>query len=119
MNEVIKKSGLSAGWHLGAVVLVVVAAFSLGGASVALGGSPLPTCKEQSSAGDEYCKPAKVVAGTSGGNSGSGSYTPPSTGSASGGTLPFTGVSLIWPAIAAIVLVSLGLALRRHERTKS
>ena len=116
MNGVIKKSRVRTCWRLGGAVLIVVAAFSLGSAGIALGGSPPPTCTGTSSADDEYCTPPKVVADKTGGNSGGGTFTPPSATSAAGEALPFTGVSLIWPAIGAIVLVSLGLGLRRYER---
>lgn len=114
MNAVIKKSRVGARWRLGGAVLVVAAAFGLGGAGIALG-SPPPKCEKKSSASNQYCDPT-VVVGQSSGNAGGGSFTPPSKSSAAGGALPFTGVSLIWPAIAAIALVSLGLGLRRHER---
>jgi hypothetical protein len=113
MNAVTKKSSIGARWRLGSVVLIVFAALSLGSAGIAFGGSTPPTCKH-SSASDEYCKPAKVVAGASAGSS--GSFAPPSK---TGGTLPFTGMSLIWPAIGAVALVSLGVGLRRYERKNS
>lgn len=115
MNAVINKRMLSGRWRLGGAVLIIVAAFSLGGAGIALGARSSDV--GSSSASDEYPlppPPPKVVAaktGTSG-----GTYKPPTATTASKGTLPFTGVSLIWPAVAAVVLVGLGLGLRRHER---
>jgi hypothetical protein len=39
--------------------------------------------------------------------------------SASGGTLPFTGISLGVTVLLALLLVSLGLALRRRANRKS
>jgi len=41
---------------------------------------------------------------------------PKSSASGSAGTLPFTGLSLLGTAVVSIVLVGLGLALRRRER---
>ena len=111
MNTDIKKSRPGAWLLFAGAVLVVVAVFSLGGPSIALGASP-STSQGTSSAGDQYGKPAGTDTGTAGG----GKSTPPSAGSGGGGTLPFTGVSLIWPAVAAVALVGLGLGLRRHER---
>ena len=111
MNADIKKSRPHAWLLFAGAVLVVAAMFSLGGPSIALGASPAKS-QGTSAAGDQYGKPA----GTAAGNSGGGSSTPPPASSATGGTLPFTGVSLIWPAVAAVALVGLGLGLRRHER---
>jgi hypothetical protein len=112
-------SRLGARWRIGgAAVVVIVAVFSLCGTSIALGASSSKqqvkassTSHGTSAASDEYAKSAKGVAGASGGGS-----TPPPTSGPSSETLPFTGVSLIWPAVAAIALVALGLGLRRHDR---
>jgi len=41
--------------------------------------------------------------------------TPPTT-AASGQTLPFTGISLLGTLVASLILVSVGLVLRRRER---
>ena len=106
-------------FRLGGAMLVVVASLGLVGTGTALGASPSASHRT-SAASDQYvksanyAKPAKIVAGQAGNSSSGGSA--PSTGTASSGTLPFTGVSLIWPAVAAVALVGLGLGLRRHER---
>lgn len=89
--------------RLGCTVMVF-AAFGAGGAGVALGATG-------SAASDQYKKPAKVEVANA-----SESLTPPTpAATTSSGTLPFTGVSLIWPAVGAVVLVGLGLGLRRRE----
>ena len=95
--------------------MFVVAAIGFVGPGAALGATP--TTKGTSAASDQYDKPANAVAGTTGGSSsgGGGSYEPP-VAAATSGTLPFTGASLVWPAVGAFALVGLGLALRRHER---
>jgi hypothetical protein len=116
MNAAMKKSSFGARLRLGGAVLILAAAFSLGTAGIAFGAKPLPTCKGTSSASHQYCTPKTVVAGTSAGSASGGNSAPPSN---TGGTLPFTGMSLIWPAIGAIALVSLGLGLRRYERKNS
>lgn len=111
MNADIKTSRPGSWLLFASAVVVVVAAFSLSGPGIALGASQ-PSSQGTSAAGDQYDKPAKVAASSStGGNS-----NPPPAGTTSGGTLPFTGISLIWPAVAAFALVGFGLALRRHER---
>jgi hypothetical protein len=111
MNADIKTSRSGGWWLFASAVVVVVAVFSLSGPGIALGASQ-PSSQGTSAASDQYAKPAKVAASSSpGGNS-----TPPPASTATGGTLPFTGVSLIWPAVAAFALVGFGLALRRHER---
>ena len=102
-------------WHVRGAVLIAVAAFGLGGAGVALGAAPA-TSHGTSAASDQYDRPATNVAGQTAGKPSSGSLTPPSVSTSSGGTLPFTGVSLIWSAVAAVGLVGLGLGLRRYER---
>lgn len=102
-------------WRLSGAVVIVVAAIGIAAPGVAVGATGT-TNHGTSAASDQYDKPAKEVAGTSGGNSsGGGSFTPPSATSSSG-TLPFTGVSLIWPAVGAFALLGLGVAVRRHER---
>lgn len=111
MNADIKTTRPGAWLLFASAVVVVVAVFSLSGPGIALGASQ-PSGQSTSAAGDQYNKPAKVAAS----NTGSGSSTPPPASTSTGGTLPFTGVSLIWPAVAAFALVGFGLALRRHER---
>ena len=102
-------------WRLSGAVVIVVAAIGIAAPGVAVGATGT-TVHGTSAASDQYDKPAKEVAGTSGGNSsGGGSFTPPSATSSSG-TRPITGVSLIWPAVGAFALLGLGVAVRRHER---
>ena len=116
MNTVMWGNTLGARWRLGGGLLIVVAALTVACPGIALGATST-TSQGTSAASDQYAKPAKEVAGTSGSSSGGGgSYMPPAATSSSGGTLPFTGVSLIWPAVAAFALVGLGVGLRRHER---
>ena len=117
MNAGMKKPTSGARWRFAGAVVIIVASFSLGGASIALGAAP-SISQGTSAASNQYVHPkpkpkppTTVVAGAS-----SSSGSSPAN---AGATLPFTGVSLIWPAIAAIVLVSLGLGLRRHERKNS
>jgi hypothetical protein len=116
MNAVIKRGLPSARLRFGVVLLIVVAAIGLVGPGMALAATST-TSHGTSAASDQYDKPAKGVKGTTGTSSGGGgSYTPPAATSSSGGTLPFTGMSLIWPALAAVALVGLGVGLRRHDR---
>lgn len=106
--------------RVGFVALVVIA-FGIGGAGIALGASQTPN-QATSAARDQYYKPPKnvvkppktIVVGETTGSPSQPAYTPPVA--ATSGTLPFTGVSLLWPAIAAVMLVGLGLVIRRHER---
>lgn len=114
MNADIKRSRRGARLLFAGAALIVVAVFGLGGPSIALGASS-STSPGTSSAGDQYAKPAVTVAGISS----SGGSNPPPANSAAGGALPFTGVSLIWPALAAVALVGLGISLRRYERKNS
>jgi len=78
----------------------------------------------RSSAASQYpstpSKPAKPH------TKGHQTFTPPkaavlpkSSASASAGTLPFTGLSLLGTVIVSLVLVGLGLLLRRRERRAS
>jgi hypothetical protein len=114
MNIIINKVFPKTRWRLVGAALIVVAAIGVAGPGIAMGATST-TSHGTSAASDQYHKhryhkPAKTVAGTS------ASYKPPVVSSTSSGTLPFTGISLIWPAVAAFALVGLGLALRRHDR---
>jgi hypothetical protein len=99
-------------WKVVGAMLVVAIGFALPGVALAAGSTG---SNGGSAASDQYDKPAKAVAAASGGSTG-GSYKPPVATPASTGTLPFTGMSLIWPAVAAVGLIGLGVALRRHDR---
>ena len=117
MNAVIRNPASGARWRLAGAVLIIVAAFSLGGGEHrprrnAARAHRLPVTStsirsRSRDAADRRSLLAHPVAPA------------PARPANAGATLPFTGVSLIWPAIAAIVLVSLGLGLRRHERKNS
>jgi len=115
MNTITAANRGRARLRLSGAIVIVVAAIGIAAPGVAVGATGT-TNHGTSAASDQYDKPAKEVAGTSGGTSGGGSFTPPSAPSSSSGTLPFTGVSLIWPAVGAFALLGLGVAVRRHER---
>jgi hypothetical protein len=108
------------------VVLVVGTFLSFGGAAYAAAGQTVSSQKSAASAGtssasDEYGTQAvATVPPTS-----SGSTSPGSTSSVAGatasappaqsGTLPFTGVGLGSTVVLSLLLVSLGVYLRRRE----
>src|SRR6476469_5681787 len=92
-------------------VLFIVATIGVAGPGGALAAAP-STTHGTSAASDQYATPTNAVAGTSGSG---GDYTPPAATpvaatSSTGGTLPFTGMSLMWPAVGAVALVGVGLA---------
>ncbi len=89
------------------IAVIVIAALSVVGTGIASASTNKP-----SAASDQY--PPVVASQTTAGSS---PKTTSSQGVAStGGTLPFTGVSLIWTAVGAVALVGLGIGLRRHDR---
>jgi len=94
-------------------MLVVAIGLALPGVALATGSTGN---SGTSAASDQYDKPAKAVAAATGSSTSGGSYKPPVVASTSTGTLPFTGMSLIWPAVAAVGLIGLGVGLRRHDR---
>ena len=99
-------------WITRFAALLAVAAIVMVGASSALAAGGAGT----SSASDQYDKPVTVVKGTTATASSTSATAQPVAATSSGGTLPFTGVSLIWPAIGAVALVGFGLMLRRQDR---
>lgn len=88
------------------LVVILIAALSVAATGIASASTNKP-----SAASDQYVVVADKTA------PGPSVKTTSSPGVAStGGTLPFTGVSLIWTAIGAVALVGLGMGLRRHDR---
>ncbi len=81
------------------------------------GGALGATGNGTSAASDQYDR--KVVAKVAGTASTKSSTAPkPALASSSSGDLPFTGVSLLWPALGAAFLLTLGFGLRRHGRNE-
>ena len=112
MEAVKGKRMMVHGWLGRTAVLATVVAIGLAVSGVALGATSTAG-QGKSAASDQYgivVKSEKAVKVTN------GSPTQPATVATSSGTLPFTGVSLIWPGIAALGMVGFGVALRRHER---
>jgi hypothetical protein len=116
MSAIMKRSMLGR-WQHWAAALFVVALVGLFASGVALAGSTPTQTAGGSAASDEYYKPApkpKPVVKSQ--TAAATTQTKPAAAVKSSGTLPFTGMSLIWPVVGALCLVGLGLGIRRYER---
>lgn len=91
---------------------------TLSGLVLAIGGFGLAAALASASPGSQqYHKLTVTTRGDVGGTKGAHA-TLTTTGNVHG-SLPFTGMSLVWIVVAGVMLVLLGLALRRRGRRSS
>jgi hypothetical protein len=104
----------------GAVIAIVLAATAAtGGIGYAASGAQAAKDKitQKSSAQDQYANTKPVKPPTAKVASTTATKSPPAAvAPASGGTLPFTGLSIAGTVVIGLSLVGAGIALRRRER---
>jgi hypothetical protein len=89
----------------------------LTGIVIAIGGFALAALAAASPGSQQYT--TTTVTTGHGGVAGTQGEQGVAAASHSGGTLPFTGMSLVWIVAAGTLLIVLGLALRRRGRSDS